>query len=101
LFLLTQKQIADKKQAIIDRIKKLADEGTENLKYPNGDVDYYYRVYPKDWKNYGKGRTYITAYENRVGTGHSKHYDLGFIDNKTGDYSPGGFDALPKDGPFW
>ncbi len=84
------------KQEIIDRVSQIADNTTEWFK-KDGKVDYYYDVVVKDWKNYGKDRTYINVYERRTGSRHSKLWECGYYDNIADKYVPTTFD-ITKDG---
>ena len=61
-----------------------------------GDVDYYYNVSVRDWKNYGKDRTYFNVYENRTHSTHCKVMDFGFFDNKNGEYHAGKHDITKQ-----
>lgn len=84
---LTPEQIADKKEKLLDSLRKLTDDATERSKR-NGNIDYFYSVITSDWKNYGKDRTYIKFYEKREGSKHNKLFNCGYFDNANGDYVP-------------
>lgn len=79
------------KDELIKRVNEIAEESTERYKR-DGKIDYYYRVYATDWKNYGKDRTYIKVYEKRTGSKHNKLIDCGYYDNASGQYFSGNFD---------
>ena len=77
------------KDELIKRVNEIAEESTERYKR-DGKIDYYYRVYATDWKNYGKDRTYIKVYEKRTC---SKHNKLIVIANMTTDFNKKGVDS--------
>lgn len=63
-----------KKWEVVDRIKKIMERAHETLGYN-------YRLYVKEWANYGKDRTYYKVYETSNSTKHNVEYDFGYYDN--------------------
>jgi hypothetical protein len=52
----------------------------------------------KDWKRYGKDRTYINAVRYKLSGAVSKVIKLGYLDNQTGNYvvSRNEFDVVER-----
>ncbi|MGN0708819.1 MAG: hypothetical protein ACI4LM_01095 [Anaerovoracaceae bacterium] len=85
------------KQEVMDRLNELETTSTDEWKAVDDHDYYYYTAYAKDWENYGKSRTYITAYEKRTTTHHLKSLDCGYYDNQTNEYHPGMINIMTID----
>ena len=50
---------------------------------------YNYKISAKDWKNYGRSRTYFRIYETHPFSKHLVEYDFGYFDNQENIYVAG------------
>ncbi len=78
----------------VQLVKRLEALVAEAGSHDNG---YHYRIFVKDWENYGKSRTYFAVYETRDNSRHNKKISYGYFDNQTEKYVPEKYGDLTKD----
>lgn len=66
-----------------NEIKNLAQEAIRTHKFFANDV---WELRARDWKKYGKDRTYMDAVRYKPSGAISKTIKLGFVDNNSGEY---------------
>lgn len=66
-----------------DEIRNLAQEAISTHKFFANDV---WELRARDWKKYGKDRTYMDAVRYKPSGAISKTIKLGFVDNNSGEY---------------
>ena len=66
-----------------NEIKSLAQEAIDEHRFFANDV---WELRLRDWKKYGKDRTYMDAVRYKASGAISKTIKLGYIDNASGEY---------------